>query len=597
MRHFRFVLTFLLCPLLLFAQSESIHYDIRFSEPHTHYAELTLQLKGFELDTVELKMPVWAPGSYLIREFARNIESIEAANDLGEKLNLKKINKNSLIIYPIRGQTILVKYRLYANELTVRTSHIDDSHAYLNGTSVFLYVKNYKHLPISLKIYPFQQHTKLSCALPNSPKDPWLLLASDYDELVDSPIEIGNQRIVTYEALGVPHEICLYGDATMDTERLVSDFRKITESATKVFGQLPVQRYVTIIHHFPGAGGGLEHKNSTTLQVSPAVYRSSWNSIVSLFAHEYFHLWNVKRLRPKGLGPFNYDEEVYTELLWIAEGITSYYDDLLPVRAGLVNQEAYLQDLALRVQRIEQSPGTKTQSLAESSFDTWIKFYRKDENSNNSQVSYYEKGNLTGGLINAFVLEKTNGKASLDEVMRVLYDSFALKSNAGFDAIDFKEAVYKVSGQRIDSLLNLWLYTTQTPDYETIFKPLGLQFSWKKPVKTIRMGATTAVEGNRLIVKSVEKGGTAYVYGLNFGDEILFVDGKNALTQWNELLTTGRPGDRASLTVMRRGQKKEINLELKEETRPTVQLGVEPKLSPLQKAMLTKWFGKSPEVK
>jgi predicted metalloprotease with PDZ domain len=595
MRKLSFLL--LLVPLELFAQSGVLHYELRFSEPHTHYAEVSLQIRGFEEDTLELKMPVWTPGSYLVREFARNVEGLEASNDLGQKISVVKVSKNGWKIHPCRGATIQVKYRIYANELSVRTSHIDESHAYINAASVFMYVKNYKQLPISVKIYPFQQHNKISTSLQASAKDPWLLLATDYDELVDSPIEIGNQKIITYEALGVPHEICLYGDAQFDSERLVSDFRKISEEASKVFGHLPIQRYVTIIHHFPGAGGGLEHKNSTTLHISPMTYRTNWNGVISLFAHEYFHLWNVKRLRPHGLGPFNYDEEVYTDLLWLAEGFTSYYDDLLPVRAGVLSTESYLQELKLRIQRIEQSPGSKVQTLAESSFDTWIKFYRRDENSSNSQVSYYEKGHLAGALINAYVLEKTGGNACLDEVLRVMYDSFALKTDVGFHYQDLLNAVEKVSGNRIDSLMNSWIYSTQSPDYEAAFKPLGIQLNWKKPLKEIRLGMSAALEGNRYVVKSVEKGGTAYVSGLNSGDDILFVNGKSANTHWAELVDTGKPGDRVNLTVMRRGSKKEVVMELKEESRPSLQFSIAQKLSLRQKNMLIKWMGKIPESK
>lgn len=574
-------------------QAQKIDYRISFIEPHTHYAEVEMQLSGWAADTLEVRMPVWAPGSYLVREFSRHVESF-SAQVADKPLIFKKTTKNAWQVYGSSQKDVVLKYRVYANELSVRTSHIDDSHAYLNGTSVFMYLKGYKEWPVTLKVVPFHTHKQLSTALKATADDPYLFVAENYDDLADAPIEIGNQEIIKFDALGIPHELCMVWNADYDRSKLSSDFRKIIEEATSIYGLNPVKRYVTIIHHFPGASGGLEHKNSTTLQINPSGYKRNYHGVLSLFAHEYFHVWNVKRLRPQGLGPFDYDQEVYTDLLWFSEGFTSYYDELIPLRAGLSAPADYLKSIESLISKVERSPGNEVMTLAESSFDTWIKFYRRDENSGNSQISYYDKGHLAGMLLNAWIINETRGEYALDDLMKSLYQDFVIKDDRGFTESDIKNALEKICGKVPEAFFKQVIHGTETIPYALYLEPLGVKFEWKKASKAQpRMGAMMNFDQNKVVVRSVEKGSIAYVYGLNSGDEIMFVNGKSAGQHWAHTIDQWNGREPLKLIISRREEKKELTLNFKEETRPMASIHLNEKLSPLQKKMLGKWMGKA----
>jgi predicted metalloprotease with PDZ domain len=546
-------------------------------------------IHDLEMDTTDVRMPVWAPGSYLIREFARNVEGFKAFDDNGRQLAWKKSGKNSWLITTIGMRKLSIQYRVYANELTVRTSHIDESHAYLNGSSIWLYLKGHKNIPVSVKVKPFHLHKIVSTSLAKSADDPLTFLATDYDELVDSPFEIGNHTVLQYEALGAPHQVALYGRQHADAEKLVHDFKKIAEAAYQIFGHFPCKRYLVIIHHFPGGGGGLEHANSTTLHTTPAIYHRNYQGLLSLFAHEYFHLWNVKRLRPKGLGPFDYDQEVYTDLLWFAEGFTSFYDDLLPVRAGFVQPKEYLQSINNFINKVEQQPGTREQTLAESSWDAWIKFYRRDENSINSQVSYYEKGPLAALLLQAWILTESKGENSLDDVMKSLYTKYFLTENRGIVEDDIVETVRSIVGKDPSALLQKLVHQTSPLPYEELLSPLGITVRVSTP-KALRLGMQGEGVGSSWVVKGVEKGGSSFLYGLSAGDELLTINGMAAAAYMREWMQNLKPGDKLLVQLLRRGEIKEVTIELKQEDRPTYLLQFHEKLTAEQKNLLHIWL-------
>lgn len=567
----------------------SVHYEIAFPEPHTHYAEVQIVIGHLETDTTEVRLPVWAPGSYLVREFARNIEGFQATTAQGTILPWRKHTKNGWQIQTKGMKEVIVRYRVYANELTVRTSHVDESHAYLNGSSIWMYLKGYKNTPCTVKVIPFHLHKVVSTALRQSADDPLTYIATDYDELVDSPFEIGNHTLIKYDALGIPHEIALYGRNSADRSKLANDFKKIAEAAYPIFGHFPCKRYLTIIHHFPSGGGGLEHANSTTLQATPSIYHRNYGGLLSLFAHEYFHLWNVKRLRPEGLGPFDYDQEVYTDLLWFAEGFTSFYDDLLPVRAGFVQPKDYLQGITSMINKVEQQPGSRVQTLAESSFDAWIKFYRRDENSSNSQVSYYEKGPLAALLLQAWILAESKGKVSLDDVMKELYNTYYLKENKGITESDIIATIQALVGQDPTTLMRQLIHQSTPLPYELLLSPLGITVR-STIQKTFRLGMNGEGNGPNWTVKSVEKGGSAFLYGISAGDELISINTIAAGTYMREWMQTHKPVEKLAIQLMRRGELKDVLVELKSEDRPTYSLEFTEKPTFEQKKMLKIWL-------
>ncbi|MFI5205178.1 MAG: M61 family metallopeptidase, partial [Flavobacteriales bacterium] len=401
----------------LSAISQTVEYMLTMPKPHTHYFEVEMKVTGWNKPVAEIKMPVWAPGSYLVREFAKNVDYFSATQN-GTALKFLKTDKNTWTVTTQGAKEFTVKYNVYSNELSVRTSFIDDSHGFVSGTSVFMYVNGIRENAGTLKIVPHESFKNISTSLE---KKEGTYTFPDYDILVDCPIEIGNHEIFYFEAAGVKHEVAMYGEGNYDVEELKSGMARIVEEATKVWGENPNKNYTFIVHNITNSSGGLEHLSSTTLQVNRHSYSGSGlTRFYSLVAHEYFHLWNVKRLRPKALGPFDYDRENYTSMLWFCEGFTSYYDELLLKRAGYYDESSYLRTLTSNFGSIENQPGALVQSAAESSHDAWIKGYRPNENSVNTTISYYPKGSAIAALLDIEIIAATKGTKKLDDLLKYM---------------------------------------------------------------------------------------------------------------------------------------------------------------------------------
>ena len=391
--NFLFSIVFMTVSAETLEAAARINYRVSFSEPQAHYADVEMRISGLRQQTLDLKMPVWAPGSYLVREFARNVETFAVRGNENKVLSSGKINKNTWRIQLGNSHEITVTYRVYAFEISVRTSFIDASHAFLSPTGIFMYPDGQIDQPLTVEIEPAENWKKISTGLDAVRGKANTFYAPDFDILYDSPIEVGNQDTFGFSAAGVEHEVAMYGGGNYDKARLARDMALLVETETAIFGENPNKRYVFIVHNFQSGGGGLEHLNSTVLGAKRTGYahEETYKDFLSLVAHESFHLWNVKRLRPKALGPFNYDQENYTSDLWISEGFTAYYDNMILRRSGFYSPERYLQVLSGDIGTVENQPGNKIQALSEASFDAWIKYYRPNENSRNATVSYYTK--------------------------------------------------------------------------------------------------------------------------------------------------------------------------------------------------------------
>ncbi|KAA9346193.1 M61 family metallopeptidase [Adhaeribacter soli] len=562
-------------------------------EPQTHYFEVEMRLQDFKDKFIDVKMPVWAPGSYLVREFPKNVEGFTATAG-NKNLKAEKINKNTWRVYADKNRDVLVKYKVYAFELTVRTSFVDEMHAYLNGTSVFMYPAKYKQLPSELTIEPYGNWNQISTSLPTVGGNKWKLRADNYDILADSPIEIGTHKILTFEAAGVPHEVAMFGESNYDDAKIVADMKKIVEECTRVFGEHPVKgKYVFIIHNVLSGGGGLEHLNSTTLQVARWGYQpeNSYNGFLALVAHEYFHLWNVKRLRPEPLGPFNYDAENYTTLLWVSEGLTSYYDDLLVRRAGFYSPERYLDVMGSSITNVENTPGVKVQTLSESSFDAWIKSYRPNENSRNAEISYYSKGALIGMLLDLEIMNQTKGEKDLDQVFRNMYQKYYKKLNRGFTEKEFKEELEKVAGIKFDTFFRDYVNGTVTPDYNKYLNYAGLRLTnLNANNQDAALGANTSNRDGKIVVTSVVRDGSAWKGGLNVNDEIIALNGYRITDDLNKSIAGRQPGDQLNLIVNRDGRL--LSLDLTLEKNPNARYRIEklPEQTPAQQTIYRKWL-------
>ena len=566
-------------------------YLLSMDEPHTHYFDVEMRLTDLDKrEYLDIKMPVWTPGSYLIREFAKNVEGF-TAND--GKLRSEKINKNTWRVYTGSTRDVRVTYKVYANELSVRTSFLDASHGYVNGASVFMYPDQMMDLPSVLTVKPYQGWTEISTGLESAKGNKLQFNVPNYDILVDSPIEIGTQKILTFRAANIPHKVAMYGEANYTADRLLSDMKKIAEEATTVVGEHPCKDYTFIVHNIVGGGGGLEHLNSTTLQTSKTGYQfePSYTGFLGLVAHEYFHLWNVKRIRPKALGPFDYEKENYTHLLWVSEGFTSFYGNYLLRRARLISPDQYLTMLSNEINGVEMSPGNRIQSVAESSWDAWIKYYRPNENSNNATISYYSKGSLLGNLLNLDIMESTKGQKSLDDVMRYLWEEYYKKQKRGFTDEEFQKAVEMVIGKKMDDLFRNHVFGTAPIDYNAYFKGVGLQLVDNNKGKNAPyLGAATSAAGGKLTVSSVTRGSSAYQYGLNANDEIIALDGQRVTDDINRLISTKNVGDKVRLLVNRGGELKELEIVLKRNLNPNYRLERLPNLSAEQSDLFKKWI-------
>ncbi|MFN2516689.1 MAG: M61 family metallopeptidase, partial [Pyrinomonadaceae bacterium] len=508
------------------AGTPEIAFTVSMPKPHTHMLEVEARIKrgaGVQVAQEEvLVMPVWTPGSYLVREFARHVQNFAATDAAGQQLKWEKINKNSWRVVTNGSREWSANYRVYANELTVRTNELNSEHAFWNNAALLMYPEGSLNAPSTLRILA-PDPWKVATGLPPVLGQKSMFRAENFDILYDSPVEVSNFKTLSFEVKGVAHRIVIDGAGNYDPEKMRIDFKKIVETEVELMGgEVPYNDYTFILHLRSNIGGGLEHLNSTALQyprfglrpepsegVNSAGPGSSplrgYRGFLSLVAHEFFHLWNVKRIRPDTLGPFDYTKENYTRLLWVAEGITDYYALLVLRRAGLISAKEFLSENARTFQGLQNTPGRLEMSAEESSFDTWIKFYRQNENSVNSQVDYYDKGAVLGLLLDLEIRRQSKGAKSLDDVMRYLYTEF-YKKGRNFTPEDFQKVCEAMVGTSLDQFFEKYVRGREELDYNSALNAAGLRLETTAPsgaTKAIEkpyLGADLAQEGDRLMV-------------------------------------------------------------------------------------------------
>jgi predicted metalloprotease with PDZ domain len=594
------------------AMPEPISYTLRFPAPQTHYAEVEALIPTDGLPEIELVMAVWTPGSYLVREYARNLEEVEAAGDPGEPLPVVKTSKNRWKVETRDLPRVTVRYRVYAREMSVRTNFVDEGFAILNGAPTFLTRAGAGHRPHDVRVVlPPQWRISVS-PLPPPPGAPAeavnVYRAPDFDTLVDSPIYAGNAPVYHFEAAGRPHLLVNEGEgAIWDGPRSAADVERIVREETAVWGVVPYERYV-FFNLITEAGGGLEHRNSCVLMTSrwKSRTREGYRDWLELVSHEFFHTWNVKRLRPVELGPFDYEGEVYTRSLWFAEGVTSYYDALLVHRAGLSTREEFLKKLSKDVESLQTTPGRLVQPLEEASFDAWIKQYRRDENSVNTAVSYYTKGEVVAFLLDARIRHATGGQRSLDDALRLAWQRYS--GERGFEREELRATIAEAAGVDLDAWLHGALETTAELGYGEALDWYGLRFveseeddDGGKDEKARKgaadeepagwLGLDTEVQAGRLVVTQVRRGTPGYDAGVNAGDEILALgDYRVPPDGWKERLKAYRPGQKETLLVARREHLTRLPVVFGEKPPLRWKLEVDPEAGQEQRAHLEAWL-------
>ncbi len=524
-----------------------LRYSIRPKHPAAHLFEVTLTLSDPDPAGQRFMLPVWIPGSYMIREFARHIVTLKAKGE-GRALQCEKIDKATWRCEAASG-AITLSYEVYAWDLSVRAAHLDQTHGFFNGASVFLLPLGREQAPCEVEILPpahdaVQQAEawRVATALPRASAKEWgfgSYRARNYDELIDHPVEMGCFSSASFTACATPHHICISGKHSADLERLCRDVQKICEYQIGLFGApAPMERYVFLVMAVGEGYGGLEHRASTALLCSrwdlplahEAKVSEGYRRLLGLVSHEYFHTWNVKRIKPQAFMAYDLARENYTRQLWAFEGLTSYYDDLTLVRSGLIDEHSYLELLAENIGRVLAESARFKQSVAESSFDAWIKYYRADENAPNAVVSYYRKGAMIGLALDLLLRRDSGGKCSLDDVLRALWSEYGVKE-IGVPEGGVEAMAERVSGLDLKQFFARAVYGTEDIDIAALFKDFAIDMtlrpaSVKKAGDRIEasLGAKTG-GGSDAVLLHVNDGGAAQRAGLSAGDVVMALDG------------------------------------------------------------------------
>lgn len=540
-----------------------VRYTLSMPRPCSHLLHVHMEIRGAPDGPLDLVLPAWIPGSYRIRDFARHVQDFSAGGRPWRKTAKGRWRVPG-------GGDLTVTYRVWAFELSVHASHLDDEHAFVNGAGVFMYADGLKDAPVALEVRA-PRGWRIATGLERRGR---LFLAPDYDALIDSPLEIGRFKLRTFRVRGIPHRLVFHGWAGESfLDPLARDLRRIVETSSRIMGNLPYREYHFLLHEALDRPGGLEHRNSCALQQPPDGYRprEKYENLLTLAAHEHFHVWNVKRLRPRELGPFDYEREVHTRLLWTAEGLTSYYDSLILCRTGILSPERYLRRLADRIRKFEEKPGRRHQSLSEASFDAWIKLYQPNENAPNTQMSYYEKGALVGLCLDLEIRRRSAGRWSLDDVLRTLHGR-CLRLGRGFTEAEFRGVCERAAGASLDRFFADFVDGTAEIPWNRFLSAAGLRLG-KGPVRPAEgepprpfkpwFGLVTSRGGSTLTVSSVLEDSPAERAGLSPKDEIIALDGHRVTPQdWDRILEDLRPGGRIRLTIFRGGRLLEVPVRL-----------------------------------
>ena len=578
---------------------EPIRYTVSFPAPHTHYADIEASYPTEGRPYIDLMMPVWTPGSYLIREYARHVEALTATNPSRATLAVEKTRKNRWRVSTNSAATVWVRYRVYAHEMSVRSNWVDDELAMINGAPTF----------ITLLESPSRRRHEVRLVLPRA----WAksfsgmtpgpgentYVAPDYDTLVDSPIVAGSPSVYEFSVRGKPHYLVNFRERGIwNGSQAAHDLAKIADTTARFWGDVPFDRYY-FLNVIGSTKNGLEHRNSTLMNIplEATSSREDYLDWLNLVSHEYFHAWNVKRLRPSELGPFDYENEMYTTALWFVEGITEYYADLFAVRAGVTTPNEYLGVLSEQVRSLHTTPGRLQQSVEAASYDAWIKFYRPDENSANTAISYYVKGAVIGFLLDAHIRRLTSGAKSLDDVMRLMYARFS--GEKGFAREDVRSSVAEIVGPAHAREIRAWmaraLETTAELEYVDAMAWFGLHMTPPPEAPRAYLGVTTRAEENgKTIVTSVRRGSPAAAAGISLLDEIGAINGEPLPAgQLSQRLGRFSPGSKVALAITRGGAVRTVDIVLATDPGHGWQLSASPGSTHGQSQHLDAWLAPS----
>jgi predicted metalloprotease with PDZ domain len=564
-----------------------IRYSIVPKQPAAHLFEVTVTVTDPDPSGQRFMLPVWIPGSYMAREFARNIVTLRAFNEAGRKVRVEKTDKHTWQAAPVSG-ALTLRYEVYAWDLSVRAAHLDDTTGFFNGTSVFLAAVGHEDAPCLVDIQkpagPAYRSWRVATALPEARGTRRYgfgeYSAQNYDELVDHPVTLGEFALTTFKAHGVPHDIVIAGRVVaLDMARLAADLKRICEAQIALFEpkskKAPVERYVFMTQAVSDGYGGLEHRASTALICNrtdlPVEGRpqttEGYRTYLGLCSHEYFHTWNVKRIKPAAFAPYDLTRENYTSLLWLFEGFTSYYDDLILVRSGLIKPEEYFSLLGKVVGGVLRGSGRLKQTVAESSFDSWIKYYRQDENAPNAIVSYYTKGSLVALAFDLSIRAQTGNRKSLDDVMRLLWQRFGRDfyrgKPVGVTENEVEALFAEATGAELGALFEQAVRSTRDLPLDTLLEPFGISLA-PEADRNARPSLGARLRGGAdCTLAAVHDGSAAQKAGLSAGDVLVAIDGLRVTgANLDALLSRYLPGAKVEVHAFRRDELRTAQVKL-----------------------------------
>jgi predicted metalloprotease with PDZ domain len=575
-------------------------FTVSMDQPNRHYYRVQFRCDGLRGDAQDFKMPVWMPGYYRIMDYAKDVINFQVNDGAGKSLHWTKTNKNTWHVITANAPRIIVSYDVYAFTVFVGNSYLDDQRGYLVGPATYMYVAGMINHPVTVTFKPYTGWTRVANGLDPVPGQPFTFSAPDFDLLYDCPTMLGNQEQFQFEVKGVPHYVVMENvPKSVDRSRIATDLQKIVTAATEMIGDIPYKHY-TFLCMGKGAGG-VEHLTSAAMLFNgdSLTTPEGYHTWLDFAAHEYFHTFNVKRIRPITLGPFDYDRENYTDLLWVSEGFTSYYSSLFLERSGLTKREDYLNSLSTGMARLENGSGHHFQSLAESSIDTWITGGRGggtgDENAVNTTISYYAKGSALGPVLDLEIRQLTHNQKSLDDVMRTLYREFYREKKRGFTDTEFRQVCERIAGGPLGEFFDDYVNSTKDVDWAKYFSYAGLILDTEeRPQPGAYLGAVmgnnrTAV--NNQTITRIEWGSPAQEAGLSAQDQILALDGEPMGTRGLDDILKGRKqGEMIRFLVAHDNTVREVTITLGQKPQRSFKASLAPNPTELQSTILKDWL-------
>jgi len=573
-------------------QQGAMAFTVSMEQPHTHYYHVVFHCQGLKGETHDFKMPAWTPGYYRIMDYAGNVLNFRAEGGSGNPLTWKKTSKNIWRVRSGNVSSIKVSYDVYAFRQSVADSFLDDTRAFISPTGVFMHVSGLLRHPVTVTFRSNDATSKISTGLDPVEGRPNTFSAPDFDVLYDCPVLIGSQEILRFEVEGIPHVIAAENLGAFDRKKFVADIKQIVEGSVMLIGEIPYKHYTFIM--MERGGGGLEHLNSMAVFYNPSGLNNpnSYKGWLSFIAHEYYHLYNVKRIRPIALGPFDYDRENYTNMLWVSEGFTVYYEYVILRRVGLLTRDDFFDRVRRFISSYENRPGRLFQSAIESSFDTWMKFFSRNENSANTTISYYNKGAALGLLLDLKIRHETKNQRSLDDVMRILYEKYHKQKKRGFTDREFRKECENAAGSPLPEIFDVYASTVEDINYPKYFTYAGLKIDvTPREQHGVFLGVVTRVQDGNLVISSVEWDSPAWHGGLSARDEILTLDGIRATSRiLDRILDSKKAGDKLRVLISRRNQTREIEVTLGKKTERSFKISLMSDPTPLQSMILEDWL-------